>query len=83
MVIKYSVWAEEGRDTHSVLLEVIALPYRYIVGIVFGAEHLLLLVALFLQWAISPVPKSVRIAISRRKYHAKQQMLLPEGKKTK
>ena len=43
-------------------------PYRYVVGIVFGAEHILILIALLLQWAISPVPEWVRIRIARRNY---------------
>lgn len=43
---------------------------RYVVGVVFGFEHLLLVLALWLRWAIHPVPKKVRLAIARRKYLA-------------
>ena len=46
----------------------------------FAAEHLLLLLAVFLQWAISPVPKNVRVAIARRKYLAKQRLFKSAGK---
>ncbi len=42
-------------------------------GVVFGFEHVLLLGALWLQWAIHPVPKWVRTAIARRKYLASQE----------
>ena len=49
---------------------IIPTLYRYVVGIVFGFEHALLLLALWLQWVIAPVPKWVRIAIARRDYLA-------------
>ena len=42
--------------------------YRYVVGVVFGCEHLLLLVSLWLRYAIHPTPKRVRLAIARRNY---------------
>lgn len=41
---------------------------RYVVGLVFGFEHLLLVAAVLLQWSIHPVPKWVRVAIQRREY---------------
>ena len=47
---------------------------RYVVGLVFGFEHLLLVVAVWLQWVIKPVPKWVRLAIARREYLNKQRM---------
>ena len=47
---------------------------RYVVGLVFGFEHLLLVVAVWLQWVIKPVPKRVRLAIARREYLSKQRM---------
>ena len=40
------------------------------VGIVFGFEHLLLVMAVALQWSIHPVPKWVRVAIARREHLA-------------
>lgn len=40
------------------------------VGFVFGFEHVLLVVAVFLQLHIHPVPKWVQIALQRRKYLA-------------
>ena len=43
---------------------------RYVVGLVFGFEHLLLVAAVVLQWSIQPVPKWVRIAVRRREYLA-------------
>jgi hypothetical protein len=43
---------------------------RYVVGLVFGFEHLLLLAAVLLQWSIHPVPKWVRVAVERRNYLA-------------
>ncbi len=46
------------------------LPCRYVVGIVFGFEHLLMVLALLLQCSINPVPKWVRVAIARREYLA-------------
>ena len=49
-------------STHSLL--------RYVVGVVFGFEHLLLVLALWLRWAIHPVPKKVRLAIARCQYLA-------------
>ena len=45
---------------------------RYVVGVVFGFEHLLLVLALWLRYAIHPVTKSVRLAITRRNYLAQQ-----------
>ena len=42
--------------------------FRYVVGIVFGTEHLILLLTAFLRWLIPPVPDWVRIAIARRDY---------------
>lgn len=48
----------------------VALSCRYVVGIVFGFEHLLLVVAVLLQWSIHPVPKWVRVAIARREHLA-------------
>jgi hypothetical protein len=45
-----------------------------VVGLVFGFEHLLLVVAVWLQWVIKPVPKWVRLAIARREYLNKQRM---------
>lgn len=42
--------------------------YRYVVGLVFGFEHLLLVMAVLLQWSIHPVPKWVRVGIARREY---------------
>jgi hypothetical protein len=47
---------------------------RYVVGLVFGFEHLLLVVAVWLQWVIKPVPKWVRLAIARRDYLNKHRM---------
>ena len=47
---------------------------RYVVGLVFGFEHLLLVVAVWLQWAISPTPKWVRLAIARREYLTKKRI---------
>lgn len=44
--------------------------YRYVVGLVFGFEHLLLVAAILLQWSIHPIPKWVRVAIQRREYLA-------------
>ena len=44
--------------------------HRYVVGVVFGFEHVLLAVAVWLRWAIHPVPKEVRVAIARREYLA-------------
>ena len=37
-------------------------------GVVFGCEHLLLVVALWLRYAIHPTTKTVRLAIARRNY---------------
>ena len=48
--------------------------HRYVVGIVFGFEHLLLIVAVWLQWVIKPQPKWVRLAIARREYLAKEKL---------
>ena len=45
---------------------------RYVVGTVFGFEHLLLVVAVWLQWAIKPEPKWVRLAVARREYLARE-----------
>ena len=45
---------------------------RYVVGTVFGFEHLLLVVAVWLQWVIKPEPKWVRLAIARKEYLAKE-----------
>ena len=45
---------------------------RYVVGVVFGFEHLLLILALWMRHAIHPVPKKVRVAIARRNYLAEQ-----------
>ena len=47
---------------------------RYVVGIVFGFEHLLLVVSIFFYWAIQPVPKWVRLSIARREYLAKERL---------
>ena len=47
---------------------------RYVVGLVFGFEHLLLVVAVWLQWAIRPTPKWVRLAIARREYLTKKRI---------
>ena len=44
------------------------LSYRYVVGVVFGFEHILLVIAVILQHMVHPVPKWVRIAIARREY---------------
>jgi hypothetical protein len=46
---------------------------RYVVGAVFGCEHLLLLVAVWLRYAIHPTAKTVRLAIARRDYLSSQQ----------
>ena len=51
----------------------------YVVGLVFGAEHIILLAALFLQWAIAPVPKRVSIAIARREFLAQKRMAREAG----
>ena len=61
---------------------------RYVVGVVFGFEHLILLVALWLKYAIHPISKPVRLAIARRNYLISQQKDLqvfegPEVKKKK
>ena len=48
----------------------IILSRRYVVGVVFGCEHMLLLVAVWLRYAIHPVTKPVRLAIARRNYLA-------------
>ena len=48
--------------------QVTAIISRYVVGVVFGFEHLLLVLAIVLQYAIQPVPKWVRNAIGRRNY---------------
>lgn len=45
---------------------------RYVVGVVFGFEHLLLVIAVWLQCVIKPEPKWVRVAIARREYLAKE-----------
>ena len=50
------------------------MPCRYVVGVVFGFEHAMLLISLFLMKSINPVPKWVRTAIARRKYNAKQRL---------
>ena len=62
-------------------------PLRYVVGIVFGFEHLLMVLAVLLQWSIQPVPKWVRVAIARREHLAlkraaahKHQHAAKEGK---
>ena len=47
----------------------------WLVYIVFGAEHILILIALLLQWAISPVPEWVRIRIARRNYLEQMRIL--------
>ena len=41
-------------------------------GVVFGCEHLLLLVAVWLRYIIHPTTKTVRLAISRRDYLSSQ-----------
>ena len=51
-------------------LTIITILCRYVVGIVFGFEHLLLVAAVVLQWSVNPVPKWVRVAIARREYLA-------------
>ena len=38
----------------------------------FGFEHLLLILALWMRYAIHLAPKEVRVAIERRNYLAKQ-----------
>ena len=55
--------------------------YRYVVGLVFGFEHLLLVVAVWLQWVIKPVPKWVRLAIARREYLNKQRMTAAQAQR--
>ena len=54
---------------------------RYVVGLVFGFEHLLLVVAVWLQWVIKPVPKWVRLAIARREYLNKQRMAAAQAQR--
>ena len=44
------------------------------VGIVFGFEHLLLVVSIFFYWAVQPVPKWVRLSIARREYLARERL---------
>lgn len=41
-------------------------------GVVFGFEHLLLVLAMWLRYAIHPTTKRVRLAIARRNYLAQQ-----------
>lgn len=62
MGIVYNGWALYRID-HYVL-------YRYVVGLVFGFEHMLLVMAVLLQWSINPVPKWVRVALARREHLA-------------
>ena len=38
----------------------------------FGFEHLLLILALWMRHAFQPVPKKVRVAIARRNYLTEQ-----------
>ena len=57
-------------------------PPSYVVGLVFGAEHVILLAALFLQWAIASVPKRVSIAIARREFLAQKRMAREAGTAT-
>ena len=49
--------------------------HRYVVGLVFGFEHLLLVAAVLLQWSVHPVPKWVRVAIQRRNHLAMKRTL--------
>ncbi len=49
--------------------------HRYVVGLVFSFEHILLVVAVWLQWAIKPRPKWVRLAIARRDYLTREKLL--------
>lgn len=56
------------------------------VGIVFGFEHFLLLVAVILQWLVNPMPKWVRVALARREHLAMKRaatVLQQEKKKEK
>ena len=48
----------------------IILIHRYVVLIVFTTEHVLLLVALLLEWLISTTPKKVFIGIAKQEYWA-------------
>ena len=56
---------------------------RYVVGLVFGFEHLLLVAAVLLQWSIHPVPKWVRVALQRRDYLAIRRKALAAPNKEK
>lgn len=47
---------------------------RYVVGLVFGCEHLLLILALWLRYAIHSTTKPVRLAIARRNYLSQQRL---------
>ena len=49
----------------------------------FGFEHILLVVALWLQWMVKPVPKWVRIGIARREYLAGERLAKAAGSKSK
>lgn len=40
----------------------------------FGFEHVLLVLALWLQWMIKPVPKWVRLAVARREFLARERV---------
>ena len=53
----------------------------YVVGLVFGFEHLVLVVAVWLQWVIKPVPKWVRLAIAGRDYLNKQRMAVAQAQR--
>ena len=48
---------------------------RYVVGVVFGFEHILLVLAILLQHVVHPVPKWVRIATARRTYLTRKRTL--------
>lgn len=58
------------------VIYICVLIFRYVVGIVFGFEHVLLVLAFLLQYVVHPVPKWVRISIARRKYLKRKREVL-------
>ena len=70
-----------SRVCNDIIMYAVCSICRYVVGLVFGFEHLLLVVAVWLQWVIKPVPKWVRLAIARREYLNKQRMTAAQAQR--
>lgn len=77
-------WAPEMYETHSDGDQWIKPGFgRYVVGVVFATEHILIIIVMLSHFFISDTPNNVKIELARRDYIRKEELKLLKGKTLK